>query len=201
MRSPCGEESVALSLPGFGCPVPDGFTATKEEYVAWLIGELERFPALVDLVGHDWGCILVLRVTSLRPDLVRSWAAGSGPFSSDYVWHKNAQRWQTPEVSERWMAAVDEDKMRASQLANGVAAAQATETARHFDPLMKDCILKLYRSARDPFRVWEPGLADIVAPGLVLWGAEDPFVPVAFADRLGEQARARRVVKFADCGH
>lgn len=24
-------ESVALSLPGFGCPIPTGFTATKEE--------------------------------------------------------------------------------------------------------------------------------------------------------------------------
>lgn len=195
------EEGVALSLPGFDCPIPEGFTATKEEYIAWLIGELERFSGPVDLVGHDWGCTLALRVTCLRPDLVRSWAVGGGPFSGAFVWHKNAQLWQTPEVGERWMAAVGEEAMRASQLANGVPEAQAAETARHFDPPMKDCILRLYRSALDPFGEWERGLADIVAPGLVLWGEQDPFVPVAFADRLGEQARARRIVKFADCGH
>ncbi len=195
------QETVALTLPGFGTPLPGGFRATKDEYVDWVIGELARLPEPVDLVGHDWGCVLALRVASLRPDLVRSWAAGGGPFSSDYVWHKNAQIWQTPNAGERWMAAVDEEKLLASQISNGVPPEDAAETARHFDSLMKDCILKLYRSALDPFREWEAGLANITAPGLVLWGELDPFVPVEFADRLGAQTRARRVVKFADCGH
>ena len=27
------KDVVALSLPGFGCPVPAGFSATKEAYV------------------------------------------------------------------------------------------------------------------------------------------------------------------------
>ena len=32
---------VTPQLPGFGCPRPPGFGATKEEYVQWLISELE----------------------------------------------------------------------------------------------------------------------------------------------------------------
>ena len=36
-------------------PVPDGFGATYLDYRDWLVGELERFDAPVDLVGHDWG--------------------------------------------------------------------------------------------------------------------------------------------------
>src|SRR5215216_3045053 len=68
---------VALQLPGFGCPRPEGFGATKEEYVAWLVGELERLNAEeagpVDVVGHDWGGGFVVRLVSLRPELVRSW--------------------------------------------------------------------------------------------------------------------------------
>ena len=36
------DDVIALQLPGFGCPRPDGFGATKEEYVAWLVDELER---------------------------------------------------------------------------------------------------------------------------------------------------------------
>jgi pimeloyl-ACP methyl ester carboxylesterase len=53
---------VAVSLPGFDAPVPPGFDATKEAYVEWLIAELERGGAPVDLVGHDWGALLVQRV-------------------------------------------------------------------------------------------------------------------------------------------
>jgi pimeloyl-ACP methyl ester carboxylesterase len=63
---------AALQLPGFGIPPPEGFGATKEEYVTWLVGELERLHAggPVDLVGHDWGGGFVVRVVSIRPDLV-----------------------------------------------------------------------------------------------------------------------------------
>ena len=31
---------VTLSLPGFGCPRPPRFAATKEAYVDWLMDEL-----------------------------------------------------------------------------------------------------------------------------------------------------------------
>ena len=39
--APRRQDVVALQLPGFGCARPDGFGATKEEYVDWLVGELE----------------------------------------------------------------------------------------------------------------------------------------------------------------
>jgi pimeloyl-ACP methyl ester carboxylesterase len=77
---------LAPSLPGFGVPVPDGFDATKESYVAWLIAEIERVGEPVDLVGHDWGSLLVQRVVSLRADLIRTWACGDGPVDREYVW-------------------------------------------------------------------------------------------------------------------
>ncbi|MBV9170929.1 MAG: alpha/beta fold hydrolase, partial [Chloroflexi bacterium] len=56
------DDVVALSPPGFGAPVPAGFGATSDEYVAWLVGELEAMPGPVDLVGHDWGGGHVLRL-------------------------------------------------------------------------------------------------------------------------------------------
>ena len=33
----------------------------------WLLAELARQPAPIDVVGHDWGALLVTRVVSLRP--------------------------------------------------------------------------------------------------------------------------------------
>jgi pimeloyl-ACP methyl ester carboxylesterase len=86
---------VALRLPGFGCPVPPGFEATKEAYAGWPVEQIASHGQPVDLVGHDWGAILALRAASLRPDCVRSWATGGAPLDPDYVWHQAAQAWQT----------------------------------------------------------------------------------------------------------
>ena len=47
-------DTETVRLPGFGAPTPEGFGATKEEYVSWLIAELERIGASgpIDLVGR-----------------------------------------------------------------------------------------------------------------------------------------------------
>src|SRR5262249_12831459 len=91
---------LAPALPGFGCPVPPGFSATKQAYVDWLVAELERVGEPVDLVGHDWGALLVQRAVSLRPDLIRTWACGDGPVDPDYVSHDPPPQRQTPPLGQ-----------------------------------------------------------------------------------------------------
>ena len=78
VRSAISRESVALSLPGFGCPRPEEFGATKDDYVAWLLGELDQIEDPIDLVGHDWGAGLTYRVATAHGDRLRSWAADIG---------------------------------------------------------------------------------------------------------------------------
>ena len=191
---------VALALPGFGSPMPKGFTATKEEYIDWIIGQLEQQGGPVDLVGHDWGSLFTVRVASLRPDLVSTWAAGDGPVSRDYQFHELAKVWQTPSAGEEWMARLIPAQM-AEQLARlGVPPELARETSAHVDAAMKDCILRLYRSALEVGREWQPALAEITAPGLVFWGKDDHACPVEFADRLASDTNAHRVLKL-DAGH
>lgn len=192
-------DTTALALPGFGCPVPKGFTATKEEYVDWIVERLAEFSEPVDLVGHDWGCLLTARVASLRPELVRTWAGGDGPVSKDYVWHELAQLWQTPGVGEKWMADIQTEPFSQQLQQLGVPAAPAKEAAERLDPLMQDCILRLYRSALTVGADWEPGLAAVTAPSLVFWGKDDQACPIAYADKLGETLHAP-VLKL-DCGH
>jgi pimeloyl-ACP methyl ester carboxylesterase len=67
------KDVVALALPGFDNPAPAGFTSTKEAYADWITQQLETIGTPVDLVGHDWGCMLTARIASIRPDLVRTW--------------------------------------------------------------------------------------------------------------------------------
>lgn len=194
------QDLIALELPGFDIDLPVGFASTKEEYVDWIIQELEQMDGPIDLVGHDWGCLLTARVASLRPDLIRSWAAGSGPVSADYVWHPLAQIWQTPEKGEQWMDDLKPDEFTKQLEAYGVPAQIAAKTTKRFDYRMKRSILPLYRSALTVGAEWQPGLGDVKSPGLVFWGKQDEACPVDFADRLAEDTGARRVLKL-DCGH
>jgi pimeloyl-ACP methyl ester carboxylesterase len=197
-------EVVALSLPGFGCALPQGFQATKEDYANWLIAALEAVPGPRDVIAHDWGSILLLRVVSLRPDLIRSWVGGGAPYSADYTWHPTARLWQTPGAGEKAMerltAGLTEEMLKRA----GVPQSDAQAAACDVDARMKDCILSLYRSGRDVFREWAPDLSGIelqglMPPGLVLWGERDAYAGPAYGDRIGDVTGAK-VVRI-DCGH
>jgi pimeloyl-ACP methyl ester carboxylesterase len=191
---------VRLSLPGFGCPLPSGFGATKEEYVDWLLAELAAVPGPIDLVGHDWGGLLVVRAVSVRPAAVRSWAAGAAPLDREYVWHQAAQAWQTPGKGEKVMAGMTAETMQAALVAVGVPATDAAKAGARLDATMKQSILNLYRSAVNAGQEWEDDLERVSAPGLVLWGEKDPFASVEFGARLASRTRAR-FVSFGGGSH
>jgi pimeloyl-ACP methyl ester carboxylesterase len=191
---------VTPALPGFGCPTPDGFAATKEAYVDWLLGVIAAQGEPVDLVGHDWGALLVVRAASLRPDLVRSWAAGAAPVDPEYEWHETARVWQTPGQGEAFMEMMTADAMSIGMAAVGVPADDAAEAASRIDDTMKRCILALYRSAERAGQEWAPDLTRIAKPGLVLWGEQDPYAAPRFGERLAARTGAANVT-LAGCGH
>lgn len=191
----------AWDMPGFGAPRPDGFDSTKADYVSWLIDRLERIGEPVDLVGHDWGCIFTARVASVRPDLVRTWAGGNGPISSEYVWHPLAKIWQDQVAGDRYMDELQPESFAADLVAGfDVPAEQAREMVGRVDGPMKDSILKLYRSAVTMGAEWEPGLAQVSAPCLVFWGVLDPACQIECGVQLGAAVRATKVAEL-DCNH
>ncbi len=174
------EEPVRLSPPGFGAPVPDGFGATVTDYRDWLIGELGRFDRPVDLVGHDWGGGHVVNVAMTRPDLLRSWCSDVlGLFDPDYVWHELAQGWQTQGEGEAWVAGAlaQTPAERAVRFtSNGMDPAIALRLAQAFDEQMAGCILRLYRSARQPVMAKLGANLEAAAarPGRAILATKDP---------------------------
>lgn len=194
------DDIVTLSLPGFGCPVPPEFDGTKEAYCEWLLRELRRIEGPIDLVGHDWGGLLVVRAVSVEPTLARTWAAGAAPLDAQYEWHQAAKLWQTPTVGEQVMEKLTPEALARALVAAGVPTADATETVQHVDATMKRCILSLYRSAVHAGAEWESDLGRVAAPGLVLWGAEDPYAAPRFGDRLASRVGAR-FISFPGCAH
>ena len=199
------DDVQALQLPGFGCARPEGFGATKEEYVAWLIGELEQLQGEgpIDLVGHDWGGGLVVRVVSTRPELVRSWVTDAAGIGDDgFTWHDLAVIWQTPGAGEQFFErqlAMDTEQRAAAFAQFGVPPGHV-EAFTGLDSVMAECILALYRSAVDVGREWAPKFQDIPVPGLVVVPSEDPYLSPAVA-RIGVVRSGARVAEFQGLGH
>lgn len=195
------DDVVALSPPGFGAPLPTGFSATYLAYRDWLEDQLEDFDEPVDVVGHDWGGGHVVNLVMHRPELVRSWASDVvGLFDPDYVWHDMAQIWQTPGDGEQLVDTMfggtvgDRTEQMASlgiprNIAESIAAAQGPEMGR--------AILLLYRSARQPAIAEASRTLENAAarPGLSLLATDDPYVGSdEIRQRAAERAGARTEV-------
>ncbi len=197
-----GEEIVALDLPGFASPAPPGWPGTKESYVDWLLGEVTAIADAsgpVHLVGHDWGCLLTLRVAMLRPDLLRTITAGNGPIDEHYPLHNAWRQWAQPGIGERMMDAFNDEMVRATMGPMlGVPADRIEDVVSLFTPGNREIGLKLYRSAVNVGREWAPDLPRIVAPSLILWGQQDMIVPVTFGRRMAARIGADLVTLPAE---
>lgn len=206
LRPSLDGDVLAVELPGFGCPRPVEFGATKDDYAEHLVGVLESVGGGVDLVGHDWGALLVLRVVTTRPDLVSSFAVDvAGGFHERATWHGLAQVWQTPGEGEAFFerqAATPRESiveaLEALRIPHGAAAAMADR----MDATMGSCILDLYRSAvPNVAATWAPEWAATSMPGLVLAPTEDPFAKdLSLSEEVASRLGARHEV-LSDLGH
>ena len=182
---------VALGLPGFGSPAPS-FEPTMGNYADWLAAELAQHDE-VDLVAHDWGALLALRVLAAKPANIRTWTMDGGDLAADFQWHDLAKLWISPEgegFMEGLLSATAADRA-ATLVAAGVPESGAFTMANAFDATMAACILALYRSSVDIGNEWGPGIDSITGPGLVIDADQDPFRsadrPRRLAARVGAE--------------
>lgn len=201
------DDAVALSPPGFGAPVPDGFGATADEYRDWLVAELEAIGEPVDLVGHDWGGGHVQRVAASRPDLIRSWCTDIlGAADPEYQWHDLAKVWQTPGEGEAFveaMAGMPQADRTATFVDLGMTPEAAEACAAAAGPDMNRCILSLYRSAAQPkMTEWGTELeAAQRRPGLVIVATEDQYTGGPELSRRQAERFGAQVAVLDGLGH
>lgn len=203
------DDLVALSPPGFGAPIPDGWDASRESYLAWLAAELEPIAATgpIDLVGHDWGGGHVMGLALTRPDLIRSWCVDLiGIFHSDYSWHDSAQVWRTAGAGEENVAglvATPKADLTALFTELGMNPTAAASVAGAANDDMAHCILGLYRSA-DEAILHELGSTierAAARPGLVIIAEHDGYVgTAAMAEEMAGRAGAS-VTHLSGVGH
>jgi pimeloyl-ACP methyl ester carboxylesterase len=200
---------VAPDLPGFGrSGKPGSLTYTIPEYAEFL----ERFLQLlgierVKLVMHDWGSV-GLAFAQRHPERVeRLVAINTVPLLPGYRWHRAARIWRTPLLGELAMGVTGRRTLgyisKESNATPGpMPQAWQDSVLAHFDQGTQRAILRLYRSS--PPEVLEAAgrrLGSLQMPGLVVWGAKDPYIPTSFGRAQAQALGRAELFELPDAGH
>lgn len=199
LRRILGRDSVALVLPGFGTPRPAGFSATKDAYAEWLADALNGIEQPIDLVGHDVGALISLRVATAFNIPLRSFAVDVAPiFHPRFEWPERVHRFQTPRVGEELLKSMreadpeDPDSTAARLASAGVPIDEAKAMGTAHDETMSRSILDFYRSAVPNVAAdwWEDVKGQTRSRGLLLLLPDPPEeeeMSLEVAQRLGAQ--------------
>jgi pimeloyl-ACP methyl ester carboxylesterase len=194
LREVLDRESTAVALPGFGVSRPEGFSGTKDALAEWLAEELRAVEGPVDVVGHDIGALITMRVASALDVALRSWAVDvANIFHPRFVWPERMQKLQTPGVGEemlRTMREADSDDpegMVSRWAGRGVPRDLARVIGAANDEVMGQSILDFYRSAVPNVAAgwWEEIPRPTRSRGLVLL-LPDPPEDEAMSVEVGE---------------
>lgn len=210
LRAALPRNSVAVDLPGFGNPLPSGFTPNKDAYVDYVLSIIDAIPGPVDLVGHDWGSLITARIATAHGDRIRSWAADIGAvWHRDYMWHDFAQLWQSSPDGDEWMKKTVQDALSTPPSgffeivgSLGLPSDHIPAVAKSFDSDMAASILGLYRSAvPNAHATWAPTEPrNLQRSGLILQAAADPFDKVAASTEVATALNVD-VAPLGDLGH
>jgi pimeloyl-ACP methyl ester carboxylesterase len=192
-------DSIALALPGFGTVRPPGFTATKDAYAEWLEDALRGIEQPVDLVGHDVGALITLRVATAFDVPLRSYAVDVAPlFHPRFEWPERVHKLQTPGLGEQLLKSMrdadpeDPDSTAARLVSAGVPIDEAKAIGEAHDETMSQSILDFYRSAVPNIAAdwWKDVKAPTPSQGLILLPPDPPeWEEMSFevAERLGAE--------------
>lgn len=187
------DEVLAPDLPGFTADPPEGWVPVKESYVNWAIGLLEDLHERggpVDLVAHDWGCLIALRAASLRPELLRTLAVGNAPIDPHWPLHNLWTEYMKPGLGERISDALAANNlMKPALMKMGFPEDDADHNA-FVQPGNAHRIMNLYRSAVHIGLEWADDLARIVIPTEFIWGELDMVVPRETGRRMAARIGA-----------
>jgi len=200
---------VALDMPGFGrAERPRDFSYTVEGYGRFLSSALDHLGVQrAHLVLHDFGGPWGLEWATGNPDRFASAVLINTGALVDYRWHYLAKIWRTPVAGEAFQATTTRSGLRlALRHGNprGLPRAFVDRMYDHIDPGTTRAVLSLYRATDDPGGVGRrhaEALAPLNRPALVVWGAHDPYIPVAMAERQRNAFPSAEIAILEDSGH
>jgi pimeloyl-ACP methyl ester carboxylesterase len=204
-----GHRAVAFDLPDFGETVAaPGFEHSAPGYAAWIDAALAALAIeRVHLVLHDFGGPIGLVWAEANGERLASVTLIDTGVLPGYKWHRLARIWRTPVLGELFQATATRPAFRwliGRSEPRGLPRPFLDGMYDHYDRRTRRAVLKLYRATGDPGGA-AAGIAAALAPrdipALVIWGAEDAYLPASMAQRQREVFPAAAVHVLADSGH
>ena len=200
-----GRRAIAPDLPGYGDSAPDS-PGTWERHVE----AIERFRRALGLervtLGlHDWGGLIGLRWAFDHGTPVSALILSNTGFFADTQWHTLGRVLRTPGQGEQLMDNLTKDALSTMirDVGGRLSAEAIDEYWKAFEtPGGRMGILELYRSGDfEKLRPYEGQVASMNVPALILWGENDPTVPVDAARRFEHEIRETEVVILEEASH
>ena len=194
-----GRRVLAPDLPGLGGSSYSGpydVTSVVAQLVALLEAQLPG--QRVDVVGHDWGGVIALGLTGVRPDLVRRLVVANAPYRTvPWLRAGHIPLFTLPAVPELLFRV---GGRRLVELMLRIAwksdvqldpEVRAEYVAAYTDPVKVRGMLGYYRAATRPkiAAAVQRQRPDSEPPVhaekmLVLWGAQDPVLPISCGESV-----------------
>ena len=201
--------AVAFDMPGFGqADKPEDFNYTVEGYARFLESGLGQLAVeRAHLVLHDFGGPWGLEWAARNPDQLASVVLINTGALIDYRWHYLARIWRTPIAGETFQATTTRAGLRTALRHGNPRGLPRAFIDRMYDDMdagTTHAILSLYRATDDPGSVGRrhaEALRPLDSPALVVWGAHDPYIPVAMAHRQREAFPSAEIAILDDSGH
>ncbi len=201
--------AVAFDMPGFGrAAAPPDFAYDVPAYAEFLDQALAGLGIeRAHLVLHDFGGPFGLQWGVEHPDAWASVVLINIGVMPGYRWHSMAKRWRTPllgELVQAWIPRFAWHRAMQKSSPRGLPEAFVEKMYEDYDRATRQTVLKLYRATPDPGQTSkELGAATVALqmPALVIWGAADPFIDAAYAERQREFFAVQEVVILKDSSH
>jgi pimeloyl-ACP methyl ester carboxylesterase len=203
--------AIAFDLPGWGrsdTPSTRRFDYSVHGLARFYGRVLDRLAVeRYALVVQDWGGLALIDAITHPERLDRLVVMDSVALLPGYRWHRIARVWRTPGLGELANLTTTKPMLRlVSRESNATPGPLPEEffemiwAARR--PGTWPAMLKLYRSADpDAMAAAGAGLSRLDCPALVVWGAQDPYIPVRFGRIYAERLPNAQYVELADAGH
>ncbi|PLT29380.1 alpha/beta fold hydrolase [Peribacillus deserti] len=189
-----GYRAVAPDLPGFGQSEPFDEPSTWERF-SQFVSEFKNklYLGQLHLVVHDWGGLIGLNWACDHQEEVLSMIVSNSTISDEYTWHKLAQLWRTPGVGEEVMKQMSDPAQFEAGTRKSIPGIEDTVMKDFYQAFRTSesskVILDLYRSGNlDTVKIYQDKLSELKIPISIIWGENDPYVPMEFAWKLKKQS-------------
>ncbi|MBA3326767.1 MAG: alpha/beta hydrolase [Solirubrobacterales bacterium] len=204
--------AVALDMPGFGHAGDAWGLGRSPDVGATFLDRalVELGIERVHLVAHDIGGPVALQWASRQPKRLRSATLLNTGLLLGYRHHSLAQISRPAGAGELFWFGLNRTVFSAGLQVGQTRPLPAGTLNRWYDDLDRETrctILETYRSGDEAdVDALARRQADVLArrrtrPALVIWGADDPYLPVQMAERQREGFPRARIEIFEDTGH